>query len=67
MSRLHDSTPAEVEKILVTGAVGNVGREVVRALVARGASVRGVDLSADAVRAMHGENVEAERLDYESP
>ncbi|HSO37766.1 MAG TPA: NmrA family NAD(P)-binding protein [Labilithrix sp.] len=67
MSRLHDSTPAEVEKILVTGAVGNVGREVVRALVARGASVRGVDLSADAVRAMHGEGVEAERLDYESP
>ena len=54
-------------KVLVTGAVGNVGREVVRALVARKTSTRAVDLSAEAVRAMHGDAVDAGILDYEDP
>lgn len=52
-------------RVLVTAAVGNVGREVVRALVKRGTPTRGVDLSVDAVRAMHGEDVECGFLDYE--
>jgi uncharacterized protein YbjT (DUF2867 family) len=52
-------------RVLVTGAVGNVGREVVRALVARGTPTRAADLAAEAVRAMHGDEVEAAVLDYE--
>ena len=54
-------------RILVTGAVGNVGREVVRAMVARGHDVRAADPSISAIRAMHGESIDAVRLDYEDP
>ena len=52
--------------VLVTGAVGNVGREVVRALRAVGRVVRGADLSAGEIRAMHGTDVEAVDLNYEA-
>ncbi len=58
------SNTAASRRVLVTGAVGNVGREVVRALVARGTPARAVDLSAEAVRAMHGEQVACGVLDY---
>jgi uncharacterized protein YbjT (DUF2867 family) len=51
--------------VLVTGAVGNVGREVVRAMAARGQPVRAADLSISAIRAMHGLDLEATRLDFE--
>jgi uncharacterized protein YbjT (DUF2867 family) len=52
--------------VLVTGAVGNVGREVVRSLRALGRTVRGADLSVGAIRSMHGAEVEAVLLDYEA-
>ena len=64
-------TPSPVEpsrssaRVLVTGAVGNVGREVMRALRARGRLVRGADLSVSAIRAMHGDGIETVVLDYE--
>lgn len=51
--------------VLVTGAVGNVGREVVRAVAARGGSARAADVSVSAIRAMHGPDVDAVRLDYQ--
>jgi uncharacterized protein YbjT (DUF2867 family) len=51
-------------RVLVTGAVGNVGREVVRSLRAHGHTVRAADLSVGAIRAMHGAEVEAAVLDY---
>ena len=54
-------------RVLVTGATGNVGREVVRALRERGAEPCGADLSVDAVRAMHGAETDARRLDYGAP
>lgn len=60
-------TRERTRRVLVTGAVGNVGREVVRALVARGTPARAVDLSATAVRAMHGDDVDAGVLDYAKP
>lgn len=61
------SPPDPKRPVLVTGAVGNVGREVVRALVARGICVRAVDLSDSAVEGMHGGGVDAGILDYEKP
>ena len=54
-------------KVLVTGAVGNVGREVVRAVHARGLTARVADLSVSAIRQMHGLDVDAVRLDYDDP
>lgn len=53
-------------RILVTGAVGNVGREVVHALAAKGLPLRAADLSVADIRAMHGEEIDAALLDYES-
>lgn len=58
---------ASSPRILVTGAVGNVGREVVRAMAVRGLDVRAADLSVSSIRAMHGEEIDAVRLDYEDP
>lgn len=63
----HASTTNGNGKVLVTGANGNVGREVVRALRARGAVARAVDLSVDDVRATHGGDIDAARLDYAAP
>ena len=63
----HEARVRGGRSVLVTGAAGNVGREVVRALVARGTPTRAVDLSADAVRAMHGESVAPAVLDYAEP
>lgn len=54
-------------RVLVTGAVGNVGREVMHALRARGRLVRGADLSVSAIRAMHSDEIEAAVLDYQAP
>jgi uncharacterized protein YbjT (DUF2867 family) len=67
MATPHDPGTVASGRVLVTGAIGNVGREVVRALVARGRDVRAVDLAPRAVSAMHGDTVEAGRLDYEQP
>ncbi|MBX3192060.1 MAG: SDR family oxidoreductase [Labilithrix sp.] len=51
-------------RIVVTGAAGSVGCEVVRALVARGERPCAVDLSARDVAALHGREVESAGLDY---
>lgn len=52
-------------RVLVTGAAGNVGREVVRAIAARGLGLRAADLSVENIHAMHGDDVDAVALDYE--
>ena len=54
-------------RILVTGAVGNVGREVVRAIALRGQVVRAADLSIPEILAMHGAEADAVVLDYGAP
>jgi uncharacterized protein YbjT (DUF2867 family) len=59
--------PESAPKILVTGAAGSVGREVVRAVAARGGPVRAADLSVAAIHAMHGEAIDATTLDYDAP
>lgn len=51
--------------ILVTGAAGNVGSEVVRALLARGARVRAADRSPERLRALFGDRVERVLFDYD--
>lgn len=62
---IADAMEPGSQRVLVTGAVGNVGREVVRALAARGLAVRAADVSVAAIEAMHGDRAEAVRLDYE--
>lgn len=57
-------SPRSSSQVLVTGALGNVGREVVRALVGRGHRVRAADLSVGAIEEMHGDQVEPVLLDY---
>jgi uncharacterized protein YbjT (DUF2867 family) len=52
-------------RVLVTGALGNVGREVVRSLRAHGQAVRAADLSVEMIREMHGSDMDAVVLDYE--
>lgn len=52
---------------LVTGSTGNVGREVVRALLERGVSVRMADRDPSGARALFGDAVTSVRLDYRDP
>lgn len=59
--------PNTTPRVLVTGAIGNVGREVVRAIAARNHVLRAADLSVESVHTMHGDDVDAVLLDYESP
>jgi uncharacterized protein YbjT (DUF2867 family) len=47
------------ERILVLGALGNVGAEVINALLERGANVRAGDLFMEKVQQRFGESVEA--------
>lgn len=51
-------------KILVIGALGNVGAEVVKRLVDRGQEVRAADLSTEKIRSRFGDSVEAVRFDF---
>ncbi|MEO5731027.1 MAG: NAD(P)H-binding protein, partial [Byssovorax sp.] len=53
-------------RVLVTGASGNVGREVVRALRARGVAVRAA-ASSSAPREALGDDVETVKLDLRDP
>lgn len=50
--------------ILVTGAAGNVGREVVRALLSRGAGVVAAGHDEDRVHGLFGDEVPTARLDF---
>lgn len=55
------------DAILVTGPTGNAGREVVRVLLERGATVRAGHHHPDDVRARFGDAVAAVRLDLRDP
>jgi uncharacterized protein YbjT (DUF2867 family) len=52
------------QPILVFGALGNAGAEVVKALQANSAAVRAADLDVEAIRRRFGESVEAVRFDF---
>jgi uncharacterized protein YbjT (DUF2867 family) len=53
-----------MSRVLVTGASGNVGREVVRALLREGTAVRASDTGSERTRALFGDAVEHARLDF---
>ena len=53
--------------VLVTGAAGNVGREVVRALLQRGAQVTAADHRDERAKALFGDRVVSARLDFRDP
>lgn len=63
MNPAMDETPSAAP-ILVTGATGNVGAPVVRALVAAGATVRAADISVERVREVFGDQVQAVHFDF---
>ena len=54
-------------EILVIGALGNVGTEVVKSLIAKGINVRAADLFPEKVRQRFGEGVEAVLFDFARP
>jgi uncharacterized protein YbjT (DUF2867 family) len=56
-----------MKPILVTGALGNVGAEVVKSLRSTGQAVRAVHLNAAAVIDRFGTDVEAVRFDFADP
>lgn len=58
---------ANAIRVLVVGATGNVGREVLQALGARGVPVRAADRGGDRVRPQAGGDVERVRLDLRDP
>lgn len=51
-------------KILVTGALGNVGAEIVKRLQAAGSSLRAADLSVETIRERFGASVDAVAFDF---
>lgn len=53
--------------VLVTGATGNVGQEVVRALLKRGAPVIAADHRPERVSVCFGDSVQAVHLDFHDP
>jgi uncharacterized protein YbjT (DUF2867 family) len=53
--------------ILVIGALGNVGTEVVKQLLSAGSKVRASDVSAEKVKERFGDSVEAVRFDFTDP
>lgn len=53
--------------ILVLGALGNVGAEVVKAVQARGAAIRAGDLSPEKVRRQFGPGTQAVAFDFHKP
>jgi uncharacterized protein YbjT (DUF2867 family) len=54
-------------RVLVTGALGNVGREVLRALAARGLEARAADRSAERAREVLGPEADVVALDFLEP
>lgn len=57
----------EAGPTLVTGATGNIGKQVVRQLLDAGRSVRAADISVDRIREVFGETVEPVVLDFTDP
>lgn len=53
--------------ILIIGALGNVGAEVVKQVLARGRKVRAADIDVNKIQARFGEAVEAVRFDFTDP
>lgn len=53
--------------ILVTGALGNVGTEVVKFLQAKGVQVRAADLDKEKITKKFGPGVDAVRFDFTNP
>lgn len=51
-------------KVLVTGAIGNVGKYVIKALLDKGEHVVAGDINMDRIRDLFGDEVEATRLDF---
>lgn len=56
--------PGACTRVLVTGALGNVGREVLRALAARGIAARAADRSVERARAVLGPAADVVALDF---
>ncbi len=53
--------------ILVIGALGNVGTQVVKQILARGGKVRAADMDVNKLKERFGEAVEAVRFDFTDP
>lgn len=53
--------------ILVIGALGNVGAEVVKQVLARGAKVRAADIDEKKLKERFGDSVETVRFDFTDP
>lgn len=53
--------------ILVIGALGNVGAEVVKHLLTAGVNVRAADMNEEKIKARFGSSVEAVRFDFTDP
>lgn len=62
---MEDRTPAR--PILVTGALGNIGRQVVSRLLAAGRTVRAADLDPERLASVFGDRVESVRFDFTDP
>lgn len=60
-------TEETMSTILVTGAAGNVGKEVVRQLLRRGARVVAADYQEERVHQLFGDSVVSARLDFQAP
>jgi uncharacterized protein YbjT (DUF2867 family) len=57
----------ELSPILVLGALGNVGAQVVKQLRAKGQKIRAADLDEAALKEQFGDSVEAVRFDFANP
>ena len=53
--------------ILVIGALGNVGAEVIKYLLTTGVKVRAADMSEEKIKARFGSSIEAVRFDFTDP
>lgn len=53
--------------VLVIGALGNVGREVVNQILNRGGKVRAADLDINKIKEIFGDTVEPVRFDFTDP
>ncbi len=65
--RYESGVALDERAILVTGATGNVGREVIRALLAKGLRVRAAVRDPSRSQPRFGAEVESVRLDFHDP